>query len=114
MDQYEELAADMAEVLAELGAPATLTHPVLTFNKQTGKRTSLASSVTQTLAIIGEQEVLDENSGRYVVRTIATLRDKPEPQDTLTMGGRSWTVGKVTTVQPTNTPVIHFAEVEND
>lgn len=113
MDEYEELAADMAEVLDELGAPATLTRSTLTFNKQTGKRTALTATTTQTLAVIGDEEVLDENTGRYVTRTIATLTDRPEPQDTLTMGSRSWIVGKVTTVQPTNTPVIHFAEVTN-
>ena len=113
MDEYEELAADMAEVLAELGATATLTRSVLTFDKQTGKRTASTAYMIQTLAIIGEEEIPDENTGRYVTRTIATLKDSPQPQDTLTMGARSWIVGKVTTIQPTNTPVIHFAEVTN-
>lgn len=113
MSFYEEMAELAVEMLNEFGAPATLSRETVTFNKQTNRRIAVAVDPVATMAIVDDLEVLDENTGRDVIRTIATMLHKPEINDKLTMGERTWIIGKVTTVQPTNLPIIHFAEVEN-
>lgn len=113
MTFYEEMADLAAEMLNEFGAAATLSRETVSFNKATGRRTAVVANPIATLALVDDMEVLDENTGRDVIRTIATMLHKPEVNDKLTMGDRTWIIGKVTTLQPTNLPIIHFAEVEN-
>ncbi|WIA56014.1 hypothetical protein N6H05_23850 [Sphingobium sp. WTD-1] len=113
MSFYEEMADLAVECLTEFGAPATLSRETVTFDKKTNRRTAVVVDPVSTLAVVDDMEVLDENTGRDVIRTIATMLHKPEVNDKLTMGDRTWIIGKVTTVQPTNLPIIHFAEVEN-
>ena len=69
---------------------------------------------------------VSRRSAQSIVRTAVTHVSNVTAQETWKANSnvvKGWqflatldsrTVGKVTTVQPTNTPVIHFAEVEND
>ncbi|QWT14563.1 hypothetical protein [Sphingobium xenophagum] len=113
MTFYEEMAELAAEMLTEFGATATLSRETITFDKKTNRRTSVLVEPVATLTVVDDMEVLDENTGRMVIRTIATMLHKPQVNDKLTMGDRAWIIGKVTTVQPTNLPIVHFAEVTN-
>lgn len=113
MTFYEEMAELASEMLNEFGATATLSRETVTFDKKTNRRIAVAVDPVATLAVVEDMEVLDENTGREVIRTIATMLHKPQVNDKLTMGERAWVIGKVTTVQPTNLPIIHFAEVTN-
>ncbi|WP_343546575.1 hypothetical protein [Sphingobium yanoikuyae] len=113
MTFYEEMAELAVECLTEFGATATLSRETVTFDKKSNRRTAVAADPVTTLAVMDELEVLDENTGRLAVRTIAYLLAKPASGDILTLGDRKWTIGTVTTVQPTNLAIIHFAEVTN-
>lgn len=113
MTFYEEMAELAAEMLTEFGATATLSRETITFDKKTNRRTAVEVDPVTTLAVVDDMEVLDENTGHMTIRTVATLLHKPQINDKLTMGARAWIIGKVTTVQPTNLPIVHFAEVTN-
>ena len=113
MSFYEEMAELAVEMLNEFGAAATLSRETVSFDKKSNRRIAVTVDPVATLAVMDELEVLDENTGRLVVRTVAYLLAKPATGEILMMGDRKWTIGKVTTVQPTNLAIIHFAEVEN-
>lgn len=113
MSFYQDMADLAAECLEEFGEAATLSRETVTFDKKTGRRTAVVAAPVNTLAVVDDMEVLDENLGRDVIRTIATMLHKPEVNDKLTMGDRTWIIGKVTTIQPTTLAIIHFAEVTN-
>ncbi|MFX4084035.1 hypothetical protein ACKU27_02905 [Sphingobium yanoikuyae] len=113
MTFYEEMAELAVECLTEFGATATLSRETVSFDKRTNRRIAVSVDPVATLAVVDDMEVLDENTGRMTIRTVATMLHKPEVNDKLTMGDRAWIIGKVTTVQPTNLAIVHFAEVTN-
>ncbi|NML04273.1 hypothetical protein [Sphingomonas sp. G-3-2-10] len=114
MNLLEEFGPLAVELLAEFGAPATLsaTGPAIaSFDKRTGRATLVTTPAAQTVqAVVTPVDVTDEQ-GRQTTKTVATMTAKPTQGDKLTLGEFTYTVGSVTVHAPQGQAIYYLAEV---
>lgn len=114
MNLLEEFGPLAVELLAEFGAPATLsaTAPAIaSFDKRTGRATVVATPAAQTVqAVVTPVDVTDEQ-GRQTTKTVATMTVKPNQGDKLTLGETDYIVGAVTVIAPQGQAIVYLAEV---
>ncbi|WBY16626.1 hypothetical protein PF049_00180 [Erythrobacteraceae bacterium WH01K] len=113
MSIYEEFAEFAQEMLVEFGTQASMTVTTAgEFDPVKNRPSASTVETTSCLAVIITPTPFENNNARVVKTTTGVFNKEPIQGATLNMGDRSWTIGTVTTVQPTNLPIIWFAEVE--
>jgi hypothetical protein len=114
MTLAEDMAQAAYELLMEFGGDGLLlsTGPAPgEFDQLTGSSTiSTPHQPRPTRARVGAEEIAGV-AGRLVRKTVATTLVEPREGDTLTLDGRSYTVGTYTTISVQGVPIFYQAEV---
>lgn len=114
MNLYEEFYPLAVELLDEFGTDAQLvkTAPAITnYDPVTDRVTSTTPPQTINVRAVVAPFEWEDDQGRAVTRSTATLLVAPAMGDILKLGDLSYTVGRFRTIAPQGKAILYLAEV---